>query len=46
MQEMYSQLGSGLLQLSLQNNVASDKTTDMIEINELLFARKSRFQGE
>ena len=46
MQEMYSQLGSGLLQLSLQNNVASDKTTDLTEINEILFARKSRFQGE
>lgn len=35
-QEHYSQFGSGLLKLSLHHNMASDKSQDMYELNEIL----------
>ena len=36
---MYLQFGNGILKLSLHHNIVSDKTRDMIEINELLAAK-------
>ena len=43
-QQQYSQLGRGLLNLSLHHNLTSDKTPDMLELNELL-ARKNPLQS-
>lgn len=43
-QEQYSQFGSGLLKLSLHHNLASDKSQDMYELNELL-TRKNPLQS-
>ena len=42
-QEQYSQFGSGVLKLSLHHNLASDKSPDIYELNELL-TRKNPLQ--
>lgn len=44
LQEMYSQLGIGLLKITLHHNLASDKSPDMNELNNLL-AKKDASKG-
>ena len=39
---MYSQMGCGLLKLSLHHNLVSDKTPDMVKINELLAKKETQ----
>ena len=45
-QELYSQMGCGLLKLSLHHNLVSDKALDMIKVNEFLSKKESQHSLE